>query len=904
MSVSGVKDKSDTPVMRQYKSIKERYPDTILLFRMGDFYEMFYEDAITASKILGIVLTSRQKNQENPVPMAGVPYHSVTGYLKKLLDSGFRVAVCEQLEEPSKGKAIVARDVVRIITPGVNVEAELLESNQSNYLCALSIGKHDVAKGNEGDMFGLALADISTGEMLTTYLEDISSLTAELVKFDPKEVLIPRGYPQFEEFIKGKLPDKAVTSTGLFEEYGDFQSALKKIGEITGKDEGNGDIYAGRLNPLCATACAVVLDYLSTTQPGQPIPIPRIAVYRASEFMILDETTMKHLELTSSTWGEKKGSLLWLIDKTITPMGGRLLRSWLIKPLMDISSIRRRQDAIEYFVQNGKTREKIRYLLREICDIERIISRCVLKTATPRELKGLSETLTILPSILEVFDEVGQTEILKGTNDLFGSLPEVPSLLTSKLSNAIVDNPPNNTREGGIFKKGYNEELDELDYLSTSSKEAVASLEAKEREATGIQSLKIRYNKVFGYYIEVTKSNLSLVPHDRYIRKQTIAGGERFVTEELKQLEEKILSADEKRKNLEAELFSQLVGEVARNESSLRKVSAFLSTLDVICALAEVAVLSGWSRPVVNDSGIISIKDGRHPVVEAIASPDGFVPNDVCLDLDGERVWIITGPNMSGKSTFMRQVALCTILAQMGSFIPASQAVIGICDRIFTRVGASDNLSWGQSTFMVEMLETASILEHATRKSLVVLDEIGRGTSTFDGMSIAWATAEYLLTRVGCRTLMATHYHELVELSSMYPNVANYNVSATEFGDKIIFLRKVKKGGSSRSYGIQVARLAGMPSEVIERAKAILSQIESGRDKTVSIERVSKTKAKAGRDGETGIGSGDGNQLNIFIQSRGIGGEDKIRKLLQEIDIEKMTPLEAMNFIAHLKTLL
>jgi DNA mismatch repair protein MutS len=886
------KNGSDTPVMRQYRSVKERYPDAVLLFRMGDFYEMFYEDAVTASKVLGIALTSRHKTQENPVPMAGVPHHSVSTYLKRLLEAGYRAAICEQLEEPGKGKAVVARDVVRIITPGVNVDTELLDARESNFLCAVASDDRETL----GRSFAVAVADISTGQMMAAPIDDLSTLASEVIRFEPKEVLVPAGHEALAAFIREKVPAAAITPTHTFGQYGDFASAVARIDEVMDRGREAGESCAGRLAPLPAAACAALLEYLSRTQPGQPLPVRRIAVYRPSQFMILDEMTIRHLELTVSTSGDKKGSLLWLVDRTVTPMGSRLLRSWLLSPLMDIGAIRRRQDAVQYFVDDYKVRQEVRALLREMCDIERIVSRCVLKAAAPRELRALADTLLLLPRLLQYFSGSSFMEIIEKGPDVFGSPPQVPGELARLLDGALVADPPASTKEGGIFKRGFHGDLDQLVYLSTSSKEAIAALEKKEKEASGISSLKVKYNKVFGYFIEVTKANLSLVPHDRYIRKQTIANGERYITEELKDLESKILSADERRRSLEAELFADLVAKVAEVEAPLQALAGFVSAVDVSSSLADFAARSGWTRPVVDDGRVIAVRDGRHPVVESLSASEGFVPNDVCLDIDGERVWIITGPNMSGKSTFMRQVALCTILAQAGSFIPASEARIGLCDRIFTRVGASDNLAWGQSTFMVEMTETASILNHATARSLVVLDEIGRGTSTFDGMSIAWATAEYLHDRVGCRTLLATHYHELTGLASMYPHVANYNVSATEYGDKIIFLRKVTKGGSSRSYGIQVARLAGIPGDVIARAREILDRIESGSDRRGALEGPGAKGGSHGPEKTPG-------QLSLFGAPPGLEKDGRIRKILADLEVEKLTPLEAISLLAHLKTL-
>ncbi|MFH1435915.1 MAG: DNA mismatch repair protein MutS [Pseudomonadota bacterium] len=888
------KHSSMTPVMRQYRSVKERYPDAILLFRMGDFYEMFYEDAVIASKIMGIVLTSRDKGRENPVPMAGVPYHSVTSYLKKLIDAGYRAAICEQLEEPSKAKTIVARDVVRLITPGANIDTDLLDAKESNFLLA-------ALPENPGSLeapFAVAMADISTGQMMAAQVEDISTLASELVRFQPREVLLPPGNEPFAAFVREKVPQAVMTPCRHLRELRGFESAIEIIDELTGRDRASGESWSGVLPALPAAASAALLEYLRRTQPGQPLPIKRIALYKPSQFMILDEMTVRHLELVTSSSGDKKGALLALIDKTVTSMGSRLLRSWLLSPLTDIHAIRRRQDVIQFFLDDHKAGREIRKLLAEICDIERILSRCIVRAAAPRELGALRDALLLMPRLAEYFASARFMENVGSADTVLGAFPQVPSKLSDRLQGALVTEPPPHAREGGIFARGFNGELDQLAFLSSSSKEAIAALEKKEKEATGIHSLKIKYNKVFGYFIEVTKSNLPGVPRDRYITKQTIAGGERYYTGELKDLEAKILTADEKRKALESELFASLVRDVAGFENELRALAEYIATVDVTSALAGLAAASGYTRPLIDDSSEIRITDGRHPVVEAIGAAEGFIPNDVELDIDGERLWIITGPNMSGKSTFMRQVALNVILAQMGSYIPASEARIGICDRIFTRVGASDNLAWGQSTFMVEMTETAAILLHATPRSLVVLDEIGRGTSTFDGMSIAWAVAEYLHDKVGCRTLLATHYHELTELTSRLSHAENYNVSATEFEDKIIFLRKVRKGGSSRSYGIQVASLAGVPAEVIGRAREILARVESENDGQPGLPGRQAGGGRGGGGGDEGSG-----QLSLFAADPAQKKNIQVRRLLAEVDVDKMTPLEAMNLLARLKSL-
>jgi DNA mismatch repair protein MutS len=858
----------DTPVMRQYREVKGRYPDALLFFRMGDFYEMFYDDAVVAAKVLGLALTSRDKGREDAVPMCGVPHHSVKTYVQRLLEGGHKVAVCEQLEDPSKARGIVARDVVRVITPGSNVDTELLEAGQSNYLACVVPADPEV----ETCSYGLAAADISTGEMVVVEAADATELAGELARLDPREILVPPSWSRLEAWITERVPRASRTP---YRDTRDFMDAGRASGRIKEVIE---DVPFEGPSARGLAAVASVLDYLARTQPGLEIPIRRIVPVSASDHLVLDDNTIRHLELVTSVSGERRASLVGWMDRTCTSMGSRLLRGWVLAPLLDVSAIRRRQDGVEAFVNDAGARERIQRLLGGACDVERVLSRVVLQAATPRELGALRNTLRLVPRLVEALSALADPGA-----EPPATIPPVPRDIEDVLERALVDEPPPLSREGGIFRSGWNEELDRLVELSTSGKDAIARMEAQEREATGIGSLKIKYNKVFGYFIEVTKPNLSLVPEDRYVRKQTLATGERYLTTQLKDLEAQILTADERRKALETSLFGELLASVAEHEAGLRDCGEALARLDVLAAFAVLAAKHGYVRPRVVEAGRTTIRAGRHPVVEAFGAPDGFVPNDVDLDVEHRRLWIITGPNMSGKSTFMRQVALCSIMAQAGSFIPATEATIGVADRIFTRVGASDNLAWGQSTFMVEMTETASILKHATRRSLVVLDEVGRGTSTFDGMSIAWAVAEHLHDAVAARTLFATHYHELTELASTHPHTANYNVSATEYGGGVVFLRKVEPGSASRSYGIQVARLAGVPEPVLTRAQSILDDLESGKAVT------------------TAPPTPPPDQLSLFVAPPPVPGP--IREALEDVDVNTLTPVDALNLLARLKDL-
>lgn len=870
------KDAINTPLMKQYLSIKKNYPDAILLFRLGDFYEMFFEDAIIASKILEITLTSRNKEDEVPIPMCGVPYHAVNNYIPKLLEEGYKVAICEQMEDPSKVKGLVKREVVQVITPGVVFEPESLESKSHNFLVALI---------NYGGVWGLASLDVSTALFRFTVIQKIEELFVELNRIEPKELILPVFNKEiFENELKGKINKIHVEFINV-EEKGLL--SLSRIKSIIGENL-NTLIKEWEIPGIMASELALL--YIKETQKDAPLPIERLTPYRITDYMILDDTTKKHLELFKSLSGDKKSSFISNIDYTITPMGGRLLKEWISYPLLDPEKIKERQNKIEFFKERPILRKKLRDILKSIGDIERITTRINVGIATPRDLGQLRNWLRAIPTLIDLQSE---EEIIKEKKSI-GSLFNIrfDTELYEKLEGALVENPPISYKEGGIFKIGYNKDLDELIELATKGKDYIQQYEQKEREKTGIASLKIRYNKVFGYYIEITKPNLKYVPQ-HYIRKQTLANAERFTTEELELYESKILTAQERREALEQQLFLELREFVSRKADYLYDLAQKIALLDLSSAIGELSHERGYSRPHIEKGKIIEIKEGRHPVVELFLPTGKFVPNDTYMD-EKEFLMIITGPNMSGKSTIMRQVALIIIMAQAGLFVPAKSARIGVVDRVFTRVGASDNLALGQSTFMTEMQETATILKEATPESFVILDEIGRGTSTYDGMSIAWAVVEYLHDVIGCRTMFATHYHELTELAKKHQGIVNYNVVAKEFGGKVLFLHKLERGVTNRSYGIEVARLAGIPEKVIKKAIEVLTNLEN----------INITKEKAKRVGNNILK----NQLSLFITNeptirevvKVVTRESPILAELREIDINRITPLEALNLLANL----
>ncbi len=805
-----------SPMMEQYFEIKNQYPGVLLFFRLGDFYEMFFDDAKIASEELDLVLTGRDCGQEERAPMCGVPFHSADNYIAKLVSRGYKVAICEQLEDPKQVKGLVKRDVIRIITPGTVIEGNMLDDSVNNYLCSICKGE---------DETGICFADVSTSEFHITVLngEDLENqIIDQLSVYQPKEILVNSlalDLTNVAKFTKSRLDTEPQL---LDDEKFDFETSANLILETLNKDEIS-SLELGH-SKVAVSALGVVIDYLKEVQKKDEIETPsEIEFFDKEEFMKLDISARRNLELTKSMMGgDKKHSLLWVIDKTKTAMGKRMIRSWLERPLMSISKITKRQNAIGELADNFEKRDKLRNSLSGINDIERLMTRITYGTANAKELKALESTISKLPAIKE---EVASSSsaLLKEVENNIDLLEDIKNLI----SNAITEEPPFTLREGGMIKAGFNEEIDSLKAIMEDGAGIIASIEAEQRELTGIPKLKVGYNRVFGYYIEVTNSYKDLVP-ETYIRKQTLTNCERYITQELKELEGKILGAKDREIALEYEVFCGIRNTVAGEIERFHKTAKALATLDVLASLAEVAVNNNYVCPTINNEGIIDIKDGRHPVVETLLGGAPFVPNDTLLDKNDNRCSIITGPNMAGKSTYMRQIALIVLLAQIGSFVPARTANIGIVDAIFTRVGASDDLATGQSTFMVEMNEVSTILKNATENSLIILDEIGRGTSTFDGMSIARAVLEFVCKKktLSAKSLFATHYHELTVMEGMLDGVKNYSIAVKKRGDDITFLRRIVRGGADESFGIEVAKLAGVPNTVVKRAKVILKELE------------------------------------------------------------------------------
>lgn len=855
-----------TPMIKQYLQIKSQYPDAILFFRMGDFYEMFFEDAQIASKELEITLTSRDKGEKEPIPLCGVPYFTAETYISKLLQRGYKVALCEQVEDPKFAKGIVKREVVRVFTPGLTTDTIHLGSGENNYLMGFCA---------EGEVFGLALLDISTGEMKATQISGFDPFLNEALRNEPKEILCPNTFQQhpFFEKFKKSFEDRLIT---FIEE---------EPHKLLQRAQQSRDFALPERDPLALLASEMVLHYAEENQKRSLSNLSSITFYQIQDFMIIDETAKRNLELTQSLFDQgKKGSLLWVLDETMTAMGSRRLKQWLNYPLMDIGEIERRQEAVSELKEKKMERRRIRESLGKIQDIERLTSRAFLGHANPRDLVGLKNSLRPLPHLKALLQSFSSPLLVQLTSEI-----ETFDDLFELLDSAIEENPPIALKEGGIIKPGYHQGLDELREIGREGKKWILELEAEERRKTGISSLKIRHNQVFGYYIEVTKSNLHLVP-EHYIRKQTLVHAERFITPELKEFETKVLGAQESICQLEYRLFEEIRQKIVEATGRLRKTSSALSILDVLASLSEVADRYQYVRPKVDEGDEIFIRDGRHPIVERMNLSERFVPNDTLLNTRDHQLIILTGPNMAGKSTYLRQVALIVLMAQMGSFVPAKEARIGKVDRIFTRVGAMDHIMRGQSTFMVEMMETARILNQATSQSLVILDEIGRGTSTFDGLGIAWAVAEYLHDHplLHPRTLFATHYHELTELALTKEGVKNYNVAVKEWKGEIIFLRKIVEGGTNRSYGIQVARLAGLPPKVIDRAKEVLSNLERGELDSTGMPKIARSKGETAKFKSSP-------QLSLFFP------RDPIRWELKRIDPNQMTPIEALNFLNSLK---
>ncbi len=857
-----------TPMMKQYFEIKNKYKDYILFYRLGDFYEMFFEDAKLVSRELELTLTGRDCGQPERAPMCGVPFHSYEGYVARLVRKGYKVAICEQLEDPKTTKGLVKRDIVRMITPGTLIDASMLDERRNNFLACVYCDSRTA---------GVCFADISTGEVFATACEERQDLYSELGRFLPREVLLG-GSACFDDALQGFITKRL---EGIFspvpEETFDFEGCAARIRTQFRLE----DFAAAGLDGQPFTICCIggLLGYLAETQKTSLPCLGKLEVYRHGEYMELDLSARRNLELCETMRGkEKRGSLLWVIDRTKTAMGSRLIRQWLEKPLLNPLHIKKRQGAVGELAKDVMLRTALGDVLKKVFDMERLISRVVYGTANCRDLRALHSAIERLPELHEVTDQLA-SPLLKELNNRVDLLTDVRDII----DRALVDEPPVSVREGGLIREGYHTEIDELRGLSSGGKGKIVEIEQRERERTGIKGLKIGYNRVFGYYIEVTKSFLSQVPPD-YIRKQTLANAERYITEELKGYEGTVLGAQERLTALEYDLFVQLRDRVASQVHRIQRTAQAVANLDVLCSLAELAAEQNYCCPEVDFSGAIEIRDGRHPVVERVLEGSLFIPNDTRLDSQENRVAIITGPNMAGKSTYMRQVAIITILAQMGSFVPAASARIGVVDRIFTRVGASDDLASGQSTFMVEMSEVADILRFATRNSLLILDEIGRGTSTFDGMSIARAVLEYAADKrkIGARTLFATHYHELTVLESLVDGVKNYNIAVKKRGDDITFLRRIVPGGADESFGIEVAKLAGVPNAVIKRAKAVLRDLESNMPR-IEVREVEQEE-------ETQVSMVD-------------LGSDQVVERLRAMQVETMTPIEAMNALYELKKL-
>ncbi|WP_438029636.1 DNA mismatch repair protein MutS [Sorangium sp. So ce233] len=879
-----------TPVMRQYEEAKALHPDAILFFRMGDFYEMFNDDAVLVSRALNLTLTSRNKGEPEEVPMAGVPHHAAHGYIARLLALGHKVAICEQCGDPSKIKGLVPRQVVRVVTPGLVTDSEQLDARANHYLAAVDGGgapRGDA--GATGGPYGLSLLDLSTGELSATSIPDAATLLAELARADPREALIARD-----------LPDVRAAATSLacraaLRDDDDLDSA--QVASIL-DDAALEPISAAALaeHPLPAVrAAARALRFARRCSPGARIPVRRIAPHDTSGTLRIDETAQSHLELARAADGGRRGTLLDVIDCTVTPGGARLLRRRLLTPLADVAGIRRRLDEVELFVSHPRARGELREALGGVGDLERLSVRALLGEATPRDLGCLRDGLTAAPAAVAAVRSIPDL----GSAAAEPLLAEAAALdlaadVRAELTAALIERPPPNAREGGVFREGYDKELDEARAVEKNATELILALEAKLRSQTGAPSLRVKYTRVFGWYIEVTRAHVSKVP-ETFRRKQTVATGERYTSDELDELADKIEHAGARALERETALFERLRALVAKSEGRLRALARRLAAWDVAAALADVAHRNDYVRPHVTSGEAIAIRDGRHPVVERFAAAGHFVPNDTRLDLAGERLWLITGPNMAGKSTLMRQVALIVVLAQMGSYVPAREAEIGLVDRILSRVGASDNVARGESTFMVEMRETAEILRDATRRSLVILDEIGRGTSTYDGLAIAWAVAEHLFEAVGCRALFATHYHELTELSARAPGIANYSVAAREHGDDVIFLHKLEAGPASRSYGVAVARLAGVPEGVLARARAILATLESGAALPGGKHASLRGRSRSGAA-----------QLDLFAPAQAAVPPEQaaVIETLRSVDVDRLAPLDALKLVVKLKGLL
>ena len=886
-SILDVDPETLTPMMRQYQLVKAEHPDAILMFRLGDFFEMFFEDAVTAAGILQITLTSRgtrgSGDGKAAIPMCGVPYHAVNSYVARLVEAGRKVTLCDQIELSDKG--IARREVTRVVTPGMVIDDEILDTRANNFLCAAVL---DAESGG-----GIALIDAATGDFEATEVRTDGELRAQLLRSGARELVLPEGQrnaPRAADLMKG-LPGLVISTVA--DRSFDTEAARTLLTRHFGTRTLDGFGIAAL--PLAVGAAGAALAYLKDTQHSEAEHVDRLSRLETTGVMMLDESTRANLEIFRTLRdNRRKGSLLGLLDRCATSMGSRELARWLDQPLLDADAIERRLDAVEELFERSILRGQICDGMRRISDLERLVAKLSLGQGTARELRALADSLLALPELRSILAGA-ESSLLKELAEALGGLEELAALL----DRAVVQEPPVTIKEGGIIREGYSEQLDKLVAMSTSGKDFLLRLEKTERERTGIPSLKVRYNRVFGYYIEVTKAHLTKVPAN-YIRKQTMVGGERFITPELKEYEDQVLTAEEQRIALEAKLFEELRQKVVSVAVPLKAAARAVARTDVIQSLARIASSYGYVRPQIDSGEVIDIREGRHPVIERLLEGEAFVPNDVKLDCGGAQIVVITGPNMAGKSTVMRQTALIVLMAQIGAFVPASSARIGLVDRLFTRVGAADNIARGQSTFMVEMIETAAILNNATRRSLILLDEIGRGTSTYDGLSIAWAVAETIHQKIGARTLFATHYHELTDISRECPRVHNASIAVRELGERVVFLRKLIPGSASRSYGIEVARLAGLPPEVITRAREILGNLErqeldeTGRPALMRPKRLKGASA----------------QLSLFTKPVAVEapppmppGERKALDALRALDPDRTTPLEALNVLAGLKKL-
>lgn len=859
-----------TPMMQMYLDTKEKYKDCILFYRLGDFYEMFFEDAKTCSKELELTLTGKDCGLEERAPMCGIPHHAVNTYIPKLVEKGYKVAICEQLEDPKYAKGIVKRDVVKIITPGTITELTMLDDKKNNYIASLNATK---------DSCAISFCDISTGEFFVSSLTGIdinTKIKNEIARINPSEIVVSANSKYNELIIKdiSKIFNIYISKYSNLEENKLFKDIINKSNI--------------NMSDLESLSCNILLNYIEETQKSNINQINNIKKYEIEKYMQLDITTRKNLEILEANREKtKKGSLLWVLDETVTAMGGRQLRHWIEAPLLDIVEIKKRQDVVEILVNNNLLRDDIQDVLKTVYDIERIISKVVTSNVNARELLSLKNSLENLPTLKNVLGKIVNETKNVYFYELYQKLDTLEDIY-SLIENSIADDAKITIKEGGIIKDGFDEQVDEYRKASTQGQDWLMELEAKEKERTGIKGkwLRVGYNRVFGYFIEVTNSYKNMVPEDRYIRKQTLAGAERYITEELKEIEDKILGAKDKLVDIEYEIFCKIRDKIASQVIRVQNTASVVATLDVLCSFATVAINNRYVKPEITTDGNIDIKNGRHAVVEKALKNDEFIPNDVYMNNDSDRFLIITGPNMAGKSTYMRQVAIITYMAQLGSFVPADSAKVSIVDRIFTRIGASDDLAMGQSTFMVEMQELSNILENATKNSLIILDEIGRGTSTYDGLAIAWATVEYVADKekIGAKTLFATHYHELIELEGKVEGVKNYSVDVKEKGDDVIFLRKITPGGADESYGIYVAKLAGIKKSVIQRSKQILKELENVdlAKKTIQEKKKKITTEEI--------------QVDMFNYKMA-----EITRILEKTDLDEITPKDALEVLYRLK---